>query len=222
MHTETICLRSRDGVSVSAFRATPSGPVHAGLVVIQEIFGVIAHIRAVCEQYAQLGYAVIAPAFFDRVRPGVELAYTEADFAEGRQLVGEIGFDAALRDVRAAADLLAPNGRVGVVGYCWGGTAAFLCATRLGLPAVSYYGARTVPFLHEHPQAPLLFHFGEKDTSIPPESVNAIRQALPKAKVHVYPTGHAFNRHGHKDCHVTSAEIALQRSLDFLELHLHA
>lgn len=222
MTLDQISLRSRDGVSITAFRALPAGSVHAGLVVVQEIFGVNAHIRAVCEQYAHLGYAVLAPAFFDRVRPGVELGYGEEEFATGRQLAVEVGFDAALRDVRAAADALTPHGRVGVVGYCWGGTVAFLAATRLGLPAVSYYGARTVPFLHEHPQAPVMFHFGEKDASISAENVDAIRHAVPQAKVFTYPAGHAFNRHGHKDCHVTSAELALQRSLDFLQEHLHA
>lgn len=221
MKLEQIRLRAIDGVEFSAFRAIPEGPVHAGLVVVQEIFGVNAHIREVCTTYAQLGYAVIAPALFDRVQPGVELDYTEADFATGRELAGKVGFDAALRDVRAAADALKVHGKVGVVGYCWGGTVAFLAATRLGLPAVSYYGARTVPFLHERPQAPLMFHFGERDASIPPEHIEAIRSALPQAKIHVYPTGHAFNRQGHRDCHVTSAELALTRSLDFLERHLH-
>ena len=221
MKLEQIQLHSSDGAVISAYQALPGGTINAGLVVVQEIFGVNAHIRQVCEQYAQLGYAVIAPAFFDRVRPGVELDYTEADFATGRELAGQVGFDAALRDVQAAAKALTVHGKVGVVGYCWGGTVAFLAATRLGLPAVSYYGARTVPFLHEHPQAPLMFHFGERDGSIPAEHVEAVRKAVPQARVHVYPTGHAFNRHGHKDCHVTSAEVALQRSLDFFETHLH-
>jgi carboxymethylenebutenolidase len=123
--------------------------------------------------------------------------------------------------VHAAALALRAYGKVGVVGYCWGGTLAMLAATRLGLPAVSYYGARSVAYLHEHAQAPLLFHFGERDASIPPDDVAAIRAAHPQAALHVYPAGHAFNRQGHPDCHPTSAELALGRTLDFLEQHLH-
>lgn len=226
MQTTTIQLKASDGASISALRLLPQqGRIHAGLVIVQEIFGVNAHIREVCLQYAHLGYAVIAPACFDRVRPDVQLDYDEAGFAEGRALAAQIGFDAALRDVRAAADALRPlvgDGGVGVVGYCWGGSVALLAATRLGLPAVSYYGARSVPFLHERAQAPLLLHFGERDPLIPPADVAAIRAAHPQAQVFVYPAGHAFNRHGHADCHPTSAELALGRSLDFLERHVHA
>lgn len=224
MRFESVQLRALDGVEISAYRVIPGAdrPIHAALVVVQEIFGVNPHIREVCERFACLGYAVLAPCVFDRVAAGVELDYDEAGFARGRALATEIGFDAALRDVRAAADALADYGKVGVVGYCWGGTVAMLSATRLGLPAVSYYGARSVPFLHERAQAPLEFHFGQHDPLIPAEAVAAIRRAHPQAPVFEYPAGHAFNRLGHADGHPVSAERALGRTLSFFERHLHA
>ena len=139
---------------IAAWLAEPAGAARGGLVVVQEIFGANAHIRAVAEGYAADGYVVLAPAFFDPVEPGVELGYDQAGYAHGRELVTQLGLDAALQIVAAAAAWLQarlagrgePNA-VGTVGYCWGGTVALLSALRLGLPSVSYYGARDLPFL---------------------------------------------------------------------------
>ncbi|MCA0395138.1 MAG: dienelactone hydrolase family protein [Proteobacteria bacterium] len=211
---------------VQAWRADP--PEHAaalgGVVVLQEIFGVNAHIRSVADGYAAAGYVALAPALFDPVAPHVELGYDEGGFARGRALVAELGMDRALDVVRAAAGALRDEGlAVAVVGFCWGGSVAFLANTRLGLPAVSYYGARTMPFLGETLRAPMLFHFGEDDASIPPADRQAHRDAHPGAGMHLYPgTGHAFNRDvDPRHFHAASAALARRRTLDFLASALH-
>ena len=206
---------------VAAWLAEPAGAARGGLVVVQEIFGANAHIRAVAEGYAAAGYAVLAPAFFDPVEPGVELDYDPAGFARGRELVARLGLDAALEIVSAAAAWLRGHDRarpadslpVGTVGYCWGGTVAYLANTRLSMPAVSYYGARTVPFLDEQLDAPMMFHFGENDPSIPQTDVELHRQRHPEADIHVYPAGHGFNCDQRDDFHRPSAGLALERTL---------
>lgn len=207
--------------TVQAWHALPTGQPRGGLVVIQEIFGVNPHIRSVADRYAEAGYAVLAPAFFDLVEPGIELPYDTASHQRGRDLVNTIGLDAALDVVSTAALELASAGKVGTVGYCWGGSVAFLAALKLGLPSVSYYGARNKPFLEALPAgtgplAPVIFHFGENDSSIPPEVVQLHRDKLPDSPVYTYPTGHAFNREVSADMYdADSAALALSRSLDF-------
>ena len=212
---------------VAAWLAEPAGAARGGLVVVQEIFGANAHIRAVAEGYAADGYVVLAPAFFDPVEPGVELGYDQAGTARGRELVAQLGLDAALQIVAAAAAWLQarlagrgePNA-VGTVGYCWGGTVALLSALRLGLPSVSYYGARNLPFLEDpqlvaRPRAPVMFHFGQDDPLIPDAAVQAHRQALPGMEVFTYPAGHAFNREvdpAHYDG--AAARLAHQRTME--------
>jgi len=217
---QTISLNTRRMQCIGAYLARPDGPSKGGLVVAQEIFGVNAHIRAVVDRFAGHGYTTIAPAFFDHVETGVELGYDEDGFRRGRLLVGEVGLATAVDDVASAAEAIASAGRIGCVGYCWGGTVAFLAATRLGLPSVSYYGMRNVQYFDEVPRAPLLFHFGERDASIPPAMVERHRAELPAAEVHTYPAGHGFNRDVGADYDVASARLALERTLAFLDRHL--
>ncbi len=222
---------------IGAWQADPSGPAKGGLVVIQEIFGVNAHIRAVADGYAAAGYAVLAPAFFDPVERNVELDDGEADALRGRALVDALGLEAATGIVQATAAWLRTHlaarqagQSVGSVGYCWGGTVALLAALRLGLPSVSYYGARNVramdaldaesPALLQRPRAPVMFHFGQEDSSIPEAAIQAHRTRLPTMPVFVYPAGHAFNRDIGHAWHPDSAALARQRSLAFLEEHL--
>lgn len=205
---------------VRAWQALPQGPARAGLVVIQEIFGANAHIRRVADQYAADGYAVLAPAFFDPLEPGLELDYDAAGTARGKALVGELGVDRAVDIVDAAARALAPCGKVGTVGYCWGGTIAMLAAQRLGLPSASYYGARNVPFLDAPFRAPVIFHFGEQDPSIPPAAVAAHREKQPSMQVYVYPADHAFNREVGAHYHAPSAALARERTLAFFSENL--
>jgi len=205
---------------IGGYLAQPQGKPKGGIVVIQEIFGVTAHIRHVADRFAEYGYTAIAPAFFDHLESGVELGYDQVGANKGKQLIAELGLERALEDVASAAESIASAGKIGTVGYCWGGTVALLAALRLGLPSVSYYGARNLPFLHETPQAPVMFHFGEKDHSIPPEMVAKHRGALPQMDVFTYPADHAFNRDGSAPYHEASAKLALQRTLAFFNHHL--
>lgn len=207
---------------IGAWRADPMQAPFGALVVLQEIFGLNDHIRAVTDRFAANGYVALAPALFDPVQPGIELGYDSEALAKGRELAAALGFERAIEIAGAAARRLQDEGhRVGVVGYCWGGSVAYLANTRLGLPAVSYYGARTVPFLDEPLRAPMLFHYGETDASIPADDIALHRRTHPDATHHLYPTGHAFNRdidpaHYHAD----SASLALRRTLDFFGKHL--
>ncbi len=208
---------------IGAYLAKPAGTPKGGIVVVQEIFGVNAHMRGVVDRFAEHGYTAIAPAFFDHVESGAELGYDQAGYERGRQLVGEIPFDLAVEDVASAAEAIASAGRIGCVGYCWGGTVALLAAIRLGMPAVGYYGARNVRFLDDQPQAPLMLHFGESDTSIPPEAIEKQRAAWPEATICTYPAGHAFNRDvDPKAYDAASATLALDRTLAFFDRHLAA
>ncbi len=211
---------------------TPEGPVQAWLarpvtaplgavVVIQEIFGVNPHIRAVTDRFAEAGFTAMAPALFDPIRPGTELRYDDAGVIRGRDYAADLGFERALKIVSAAARWLRESGhRVGAVGFCWGGTLAMLANTRLHLPSVTYYGGRSVPFLGEPALAPMLFHFGERDRLIPPEDVEKHRIHHPDATVHVYPAGHGFNCDERADFDAESATLAWSRTTAFLTEHL--
>jgi carboxymethylenebutenolidase len=202
---------------IAAWKAFPAATPHGALVVIQEIFGVNAHIRSVADAFADQGYAVLAPALFDVLELGVELDYDAEGIAKGRDLITRLGLEKALDMTAAAAIALAGQGKVGSVGYCWGGTVALLAALRLGLPSASYYGARNAPFLGEVPKAPVIFHFGERDASIPPEMVEKHRQLLPQMPLYVYPAGHGFNCDARADFEPQSAALALARTLAFFD-----
>src|SRR5690606_31907755 len=165
-------------------------------------------------------YEALAPALFDHLEPGVVLDYDAAGIARGRALVAELGVVREVADVGSAALAIESAGRIGVVGYCWGGTIALLAAIRLGLPAVSYYGARNTAWLDQRPAAPLQVHFGEFDSSIPAEAVERHRQAIPHAEIYVYPAGHGFNCDRRADYHAPSAALARERTLDFFARHL--
>ena len=209
--------------AIRAWRAEPTGPSKGAVLVIQEIFGANAHIRSVADRLADAGFVALAPALFDPVEHGVELDYTDAGMQRGRALVAALGIPRAMDLLNAAAEKLQMEGlRVGAVGFCWGGTLAFLCATRLSLPAVAYYGARSVPFLDEAAGAALMFHFGADDASIPPADVDRHRAQQPQAQVFVYEgAGHAFNRDVDPTHYApAAAAVAWQRTLAFLEAQL--
>ncbi|KRG68913.1 dienelactone hydrolase family protein [Pseudoxanthomonas dokdonensis] len=206
--------------TVAGWQAEPAGKPLGALVVVQEIFGVNAHVRSVAEEFAIEGYLALAPAYYDPIEAGVELGYDDAGYAHGKTLATQLGLQAAQDITAAAADVLAVHGRVGTVGYCWGGTVALLAALRLGLPSVSYYGARNLPFLGEKPLAPVMFHFGERDRSIPPEMVQQHRDLLPQMAVYTYPAGHGFNRDVGDDYDPASARLAQRRTLEFFARQL--
>lgn len=217
---ESINIPTTRTQCIGGYLAKAHGKPKGGVVVIQEIFGVTAHIRDVADRFAAAGYTALAPAFFDHLESGLELSYDKAGSERGKALITELGLDRAVEDVASAAEAIASAGRIGTVGFCWGGTVALLSALRLGLPSVSYYGARNLPFLGEKPKAPVMFHFGENDPSIPPEAVAKHREMLPQMDVHTYPTGHAFNRDHDPHYHEASARLAWQRTLAFFDREL--
>lgn len=187
------------------------------VVLVQEIFGVNAHVRDVAARLAAAGHEVLAPSLCDPVEPGVELDYDEAGVARGRELVAALGFERAVDIVHAAAAWLgAANRGVAVMGFCWGGTVALLSNTRHALPAVSYYGGRSLPFLGEPLRAPMLMHFGERDPIIPADHVALHRERLAGARMHVYAAGHGFNCDRRVDFDARAAMLAWSRSLAFL------
>ncbi len=181
--SETIQLRASDGHNLDAYVARPSGQPIAGLVVIQEIFGINKHIREVADGYAQDGFLVVAPALFDRIEKNVELGYEGDDRKRGMVLLQKLDFDNALKDVEAALEWTRQNSckKTGAIGYCVGGTLAWLTATRL-VPdaAVGYYAGGIDRFAEETPLAPVLLHFGLKDAHITKEMVAKVADAYPK------------------------------------------
>ncbi|HLZ99706.1 MAG TPA: dienelactone hydrolase family protein [Steroidobacteraceae bacterium] len=212
-------LTAADGRVFTAHLAEPSGKPRGGIVVIQEIFGVTRHIRDVAAQYAGEGYVAIAPASFDRVEPGVEVPYGDSQEAYG--YVKALKHDETMLDIQAAADHVRPNGKVGVVGYCWGGQLAFLAAAHASIDAaVVYYGGGIDRQLAHVPRVPVMFHFGEKDTHIPLSAVDAIRKAHPRGIYHLYPAGHGFNCTDRASFDAPSAKLALDRSVEFFRQNI--
>lgn len=213
----TITLTAADGHRLGAYRAAPDGAPRAGLVVLQEVFGVTDHIRRVADGFAARGFLAIAPALFDRVQPDLRLPYDQVE--RGRDAMMALDLDASVADMAAAVTAAREAGKVAAIGYCWGGAMADLAACRLDIDAaVSYYGRRTVEWLDEAPRCPVLYHFGGADPLIPDEIVDQIRSARPEGLFFEYPqAGHGFNCDERPDYHAPSAELALQRTLDFLE-----
>lgn len=221
-----LSLTASDGHGLSAYRADPDGTPTAGLVVLQEIFGVNDHIRAVCDGFARDGYVAVAPALFDRFDTGIDLGYTAADMARGRAYKDRADTGQAMADIQAAVDGLAPRvGKIGVVGYCWGGFLAWLAAAELSVTcAVSYYGGGITAVLDRKPKIPLLMHFGATDQAIPISDVDKIRGSLETAplrsrggwEIHIYPgADHGFNCDHRATHHAAAAAQARDRTLAF-------
>jgi carboxymethylenebutenolidase len=220
---DAITLTAEDGHKLAAYRAAPTGTPRGGLVVVQEIFGVNSHIKSVCDGFAADGYVALAPAIFDRVERDFAIGYKPEDIERGRGVRGKLTVEDAVKDVRAAVKALAAERlKVGVVGYCFGGTLAWLAATRIAgvACAVGYYGGGIADTAAETPRCPVLLHWGETDQSIPPEHHTRVRAAHPDLPMHIYPAGHGFNCDQRGSYHEPSAKQARQRTLDFLAKHL--
>ena len=214
-------LKASDGHEFDAYRAEPSGQPRGGIVVLQEIFGVNEHIRAVADTFAGEGYRAIAPALFDRIERHIAFGYTEADTIKGRVLRGKLGFDLPMLDIAAAIEALRPVGRVGIAGYCWGGSLAWVSAARLNADcAVAYYGAQIKDFTAEKPRCPVILHFGEKDHLIPGEAVAMIRKMHPAVPVFTYAAGHGFNCDQRGDFDAAAASLAFQRTLEHFRKYI--
>ena len=229
---EKIQLRAQDGFTLGAYRALPDkqGPDKkgsdkpaGGIVVIQEIFGVNSHIRNVTDGYARAGYVAIAPQIFDRVERNVELGYEADDMTRGVGIArGKLKIEQALADISAAVDDVARYGKVGVVGYCFGGLLAWLTACEVpGVAAVSsYYGGGVAGALDRKPKCPVMMHFGERDAHIPLSDVDKVRAAQPAVTVHVYAADHGFNCDHRGSYDAKAAKVALDRTLEFFKRHV--
>lgn len=222
-------LKSADGTWVPAYEARPEGVPKGAVVVIQEIFGVNSHIRQVADAYAAQGYWALAPAAFHRVKPGVELGYSEADMGEGfayKMAAEALPPPGVMQDIQAAIDhaAQASGGKVGIVGYCWGGLLTWRAACTLtGLSAaVPYYGGgvTTDAEIARQPRVPVLAHFADEDKWIPLDTVAAFKQAHPTVVVYNYAAHHGFNCDQRGAWHAPSAELAKARTLAFLAQHL--
>ncbi|RPI13097.1 MAG: dienelactone hydrolase family protein [Lysobacterales bacterium] len=214
-------LRAADGNEFSAYLARPEGAPRGGIVVVQEIFGVNAHIRRVAEQYAAQGWLAIAPALFDRYQRGVELAYDAAGMQAGIALMAKAADAGALADLNAAVDAVSHAGPVGMVGYCWGGRMTWLAGCHANIAAgVAYYGGGIAQLLRDVPRCPMMFHHGEHDGHIPLADVEQIRRAFPAGTYHLYPAGHGFNCSERADFEPASARLAFERSVEFFRKHV--
>jgi carboxymethylenebutenolidase len=218
-----IKLTASDNFQLGGYRADPASTPKAAVVVIQEIFGVNHHIRAVCDRFAGNGYVAIAPAIFDRIEPNFQSGYSPEEVAVARKFVANPDWPAMLRDSQAAIDAVKDAGPVGMIGFCLGGSVAYAAATKLsGLSAaIGYYGGAIVRFADDAPKVPTQLHFGEKDAGIPLGDVDIIRAKRPDVEIHVYPGAqHGFNCDERASYDPANSSIAKQRSLDFFARHL--
>jgi len=224
-----IDLNAADGSRIPAYVAQPASRPKGAVVVLQEIFGVNSHIRSVADGYAAEGYLAVAPATFQRVKPGVELGYSEADMGEGfgyKTAVEALPAPGVMQDIQAAIDHAAKagGGKVGIVGYCWGGLLTWRAACTLnGLAAaVPYYGGgmTTPEEAARQPKVPVLAHFGDQDHWIPLDSVEAFRKAQPGVQVEVYHANHGFNCDQRGSYDAAAAQLARERTLAFFARHL--
>ncbi|MDD9964415.1 MAG: dienelactone hydrolase family protein [Gammaproteobacteria bacterium] len=220
---QRIELRAADGFELGAWESTPSGTPKGAVVVIQEIFGVNNHIREVVDGYAEVGYAAVAPQIFDRTAPNVELGYEEADMGRGIELAFQkLQMPNTLADIQAAIDHASAHGRVGVVGYCFGGLLTWLSACELNgvAAASSYYGGGVAGEAGRSPKCPVIMHFGELDAHIPLSDVDKVKAAQPDVPVYVYAADHGFNCDHRASYDAPSADLARQRTLAFFQEHL--
>ena len=217
-----IQLTASDGHKLDAYRADPAGKPRGAIVVVQEIFGVNSHIRSVADGYAADGYVAIAPALFDRVKKNVEVGYTEPDVAAGRQLKAASPIEPALLDVAAAIKEASAAGKVGIVGYCWGGYVAWMAAAKLdGLAcAVPYYGGGILENSDIEARCPVMAHFGERDQMIPVEGVKKLAANHAAQKIFIYAADHGFNCDQRGSWDAPAAKLARERTLDFFRKYV--
>ncbi len=218
----TITLTAKDGFTLSAYKAEPSGKPKGGVVVIQEIFGLNGHIRDVADRLAAQGYLCIAPALFDRIKPGIELGYDETALQEGLAHMQKVGNDKPMPDIQAAVDELRKSvSHVGAIGFCWGGQLAWMAAKTVSLDcSVCYYGIAIHATLQPPPRCPVLIHTAEHDAFVPREAEAAIRKAYPDMEIHSYPANHGFNCDRRADYDADSAKKAMDRTLEFFRENL--
>lgn len=213
-------LTAADGHRLAAYQATPQGKPRAGIVVIQEIFGLTVQMQRCADRFAAAGYVAILPAMFDRKERNALLGYK--DFQKGGTLAMSIPNEHVLADVEAARNAVAGAGRTAIVGFCWGGTVAYLSACNLPFAcAVSYYGSGVGKLAESmRPKVPVMYHFGAKDMFIPTATIDRIRKADPGGVFHVYEgADHGFGCDDRESYHAAAASLAEERTLEFLARH---
>ncbi|HTH97805.1 MAG TPA: dienelactone hydrolase family protein [Stellaceae bacterium] len=211
-----IKLTAADGFVLGAYKVAPTGTPKGAIVVLQEIFGVNPHIRSVTESYAKEGYLAIAPALYDRSQPNVQLGYSQDDVQTGLAHRAKLTMDQTMADIQAAVNEVAGAGKVGGVGYCWGGLLTWLSAARVnGIAACAgYYSGGIGQNLDVQPKCPVIMHFGEQDHAIPMDDVNALKAKHPEVPVYTYAeAGHGFNCTERPSYHAPSAKLAFERTL---------
>jgi carboxymethylenebutenolidase len=217
---EFTTIMARDGHEFQAYLCPPPGKPQGAVVVIQEIFGVNSHIRGITEDFAKQGYTAIAPSLFDRIRRSIELGYSQEDMQEGAGYMQQLKLDDTLKDLNAAVAVVRHSGRVGTVGYCWGGAMSYVCAAELPIACgVVYYG-RAHNYLDHKPRVPVIYHFGTQDKSIPLSEVEKVKAADPNGIFYFYEAGHGFNCDQRPSFNPEAAALARQRTLAFLARHL--
>jgi carboxymethylenebutenolidase len=216
-------LKAADGHQLAAYRAEPAGKPRGAVVVIQEIFGVNSHIKGVADGYAKEGWLVIAPAMFDRTQRGYDTGYTQPEIQAGIAVMQKLDWKQTLLDVDAAVAEAKQAGKVGIVGYCWGGTVSWVAAARTAGLACSapYYGGGMPGFIGEKPQIPTMCHFGELDQSPTLEQSKAIAAAHPGITAHFYAgAGHGFNCDQRGSYNADAAKLARERTVEFFRKHI--
>ncbi|HWA38165.1 MAG TPA: dienelactone hydrolase family protein [Burkholderiales bacterium] len=215
-------LTAADGHKLAAYVAEPAAKPRGAIVVIQEIFGVNSHIKSVADGYAADGYFAIAPAMYDRVQRGYETGYSQDEIQAGLKLMQGLDWSNTMKDVAAAVQAAKSAGKVGIVGYCWGGTVAWVAASRVpGLAAaVPYYGGGMPNFMDEKPKIPVMCNFGEQDQSPTPAQAKALLAKHPEVQGHFYAAGHGFNCDQRGSYNAEASKQARVRAIEFFRKHV--
>jgi len=220
--TETIKLTAADGHTFSAYVANPQGTPRGAIIVVPEIFGVNHHIRGVTDRFSRDGYVAISPALFDRIERNVDMGYNADTVARGRQIKAQITSDMAMADLAVTRDHVAAHGKVGIVGYCWGGFITWLAAAHLpGIScAVPYYGGGMLEHPDLVPNVPVMGHFGERDAILPVIGVKQLAAKHPTHKFFIYSADHGFNCDERGSYDKAAADLARERTLAFFRQHV--
>jgi carboxymethylenebutenolidase len=209
-------IMARDGHEFQTYLAAPPGQPRGAVLVIQEIFGLNAYVRSVADDFASQGYTAIAPALFDRIRRGIELGYSPQEAKEGVGYMQQLKLDQTLKDLSACIAVVRRSGRLATVGFCWGGAMSYVAACELPVAAAVVYYGKAQQFADRKPRCPVLYHFGTQDTSIPLSDVEKLRAAHPEGIYHLYDAGHGFSCHERPSYNAQAAQLARQRTMDFL------
>jgi carboxymethylenebutenolidase len=211
-------LMARDGHTFSVYLASPAGRARGAVVIVQEIFGLTAHIRRTADSYAANGYLAIAPALFDRISRDLVLGYSPEEIERARGYRLQVPITKALLDIAASAAVVRHAGRIATIGYCWGGTLTWAAASTVPMAAaVCYYGAKMWEQSPKLPTCPAQLHFAEDDSSIPASEIEQLRAAYPAGEYYLYPAAHAFANEDRADRYnAEAAALARTRTDEFL------